>query len=211
MFKTKDASIIMPFKQCHLFVAVFPRFIVFGNCNHDSFVLKQSFIFELCNFKSVFLAIIKILNIFQLDNLEKTTCHQICCHETFSYFWEMKDVFAVKIGIEYNNDIVNSIFLNYDQFNELIYLFKELLLPSLCLKSVHCNFLNKISQLSAIEILELKDDTKLENYIVKNYDDSNTILLKIIFNCNREIVLILSKLHNLVNFEILPNCIDDLF
>jgi len=212
MFETKDAILLVPLRLCNLFIAVFPRLIIFGSLKNDKFLLKETFCIEIGNFQAFYFSILKILSVFQLDSFEENVRQEeLCSFDCFMYHWEMKDTEAVKLVSKTGNEIVHCIQLHYSQFNELIFLFSECILTSLCLRRKELEFCLKISNLNIKEIIELKDPAKLEVYAQESFYNEKFFQLKIIFYYHVDIIIILNKFRNICNVELLPNKIDNLF
>jgi len=213
MFQLKDAILVCPFRLCDLYIAVFPRLILFGPLKNDEFSLKQTFCIDLGNFRSFYHAIVQILSTFELENLTECRNEEFCNFNTFKYLWEMRDTDSVKLKVIYGDEVIQSCLFTYLQFNELIYLFSQFLLLPLKMNMFDLEFLSRISNLNFVEIVQLNDPLKAEDYI-KNmgtiYKD-DYFRLKILLSYHQDLLLILNKMKNLCNISILPNRIDSIF
>jgi len=212
-FHCHDAIIVCPLRLCHLFIGVFPRQILLGPLKNDEFLINEIICIDLANYRSFYHAILQILSTFELENLNQERKEEFCNYSSFKYFWQMQDTNYVKFISLYGDDIVQSFRLNYLEFNEVIYLFSQFVLPSLKLKNCDLDFLSKISNLKFIEIVELTESSKAEIYIKslgQNFKD-DYFRFKILWNYHQDIILILNKIKNLCNTSLLPNQIDNLF
>lgn len=201
------ANILMPLRLTDIFVAAFPRKIIFGVANNNFFKTKQSFCIDLEFLKLFYIAIVQILSNFQSESLEKINCIEIYQYEGLSYYWQMHNTENVKFVLKEGETIVYKLLFNYLQFNELIFVISECILPCLSLKSIELMFLESATKLDVLQLIELNDLQNVQSYVEKLKEPfcKEHFKYKILLHYNLDIIITINRIKFLANDQILPN------
>jgi len=211
-FQLQNAIIVFPLRLTDFFVAAYPRKIVFGPVEKQTFLSKNTICIDLMNFKLFYLAILKILSIFQQDKISISESKDLFSFDSNKFSWHMDSTQCVRFFISSNTDeVIGRLRFDLVEFNELLHLFSHCILPSLLLPNLDLEFLDSVVQLDFLKIIELRDSSKAEKFISKSERFLHkSFSYRILLQCHFDLVIIANKLKSFINDDILPNHFDDI-
>jgi len=201
-------------RKSDIFLSSFPGKIVFGQPNFIGYSKTNSFQYKHNQFFNFYLSIINIVNFFA-SNLNEEKGLILTVSENTIYFWCGKIVESdkvsqkvVKLGIEFDSNILFEIILNGEQFNELIYIFSNLIFSCLCLKSFERQFLEDFAdEISICKLITLNEKKKIK-HVLKSFKEQKKInsvvemnLVQLVLYYN-ELIILYKKMKSLNNPEI---------
>ena len=184
------------------FISSYPGKIIFGEIFDDQFIFERHFIFYRCDYCSFFEAFVKIMkSTRQKDTNAKGV---ILKNDDYTYFWQTfngADGISVKFGIEKNEvDIVYSTIINYQELNNFLDCFKQLITSTLLLRQNEIELFETVSNLDVKTITDLQKQNLPEIYVSfkalklpPKYE--NCILVQM----NLDLILLLHKLNNIID------------
>jgi hypothetical protein len=198
-------------KKSEIFMSSFPGKIVFGEPTFIGYSKSNSFQYKHIQFLDLYLSLLKIVHFFaSTSNIDDKGSILIISENTI-YFWSGK-IFenrkviekVVKLGIEFDSNIIYEIIFNAEQFNEFVYIFAQLMLSCLCLKSFEKQFLEDIANKTPItKLITLTDKRKIKKVIQNEKIDDiikeNLIDLLLYYN---ELIILFKKIQSLHNPQI---------
>jgi len=210
-FNTKDSLLIFPFRQLDAFIAVFARIVVFGTPKDQKFQLNECFFIDLHCVKSFYQAINEILLNWLEEQHASTELNIFGKYDCFTYCWKVLES-KIYLTILIEDETKANYIFSYEQFNELIYLYSNCLLFSLCLPNVDLEFLNLASNLDFLKLIEIYDDEKTEIYLksLKTPFSKDVMKYKTLLYVHFDILIIKNKLQQICNDSLLPNSFKDL-
>ncbi|MBM3938476.1 MAG: hypothetical protein FJ333_07480 [Sphingomonadales bacterium] len=207
-YRLKNALILYPLRLSDLFIASYARKILLGICCDDEkFSIKTSLIFSLNHTKVIFTEIVNILKALAFDKPTATPYKLLCSYDNFTYLWQINDSGNVQLASSLNDTLIVTYVFSYEQFNELLFLFSQCLIPTLCLKDEESEFLEELTELSFVELVKLKEPIKAKQFLKTKPFNQKYFKLKIL-TYHLDIVLIINKIKGFCNPSILPNKID---
>ncbi|MBM3938148.1 MAG: hypothetical protein FJ333_05775 [Sphingomonadales bacterium] len=210
MFDIKNATLTL-ISDSNLFCSAYPSLIILGEIENSIYITKKSIVIyknEYCTLYTSLLNIVHCLaesrpqNNVIIDNLSEKTGLLIQRHDNI-YSWKVKYAADSTPQIYFINEIntncINIIFLSVPQFNDLVHIISQLILPSLCLKPTILRYLKLVSRLDGKEIIKIKTITDCENLLLKlNMEEDISVYIYYY----REILLVVNKLSSLYNPDI---------
>jgi len=209
-YHLKDSLVTMPLRTIALYIAVFPRQIVFGSAENDKIGLKSCIVIDISSMKEFYKCFLLIISNFAKDKIKEVINIDVTSYESCNYSFIMRDTNAVVMAVTINEEAVSQFCLNYPQFNELLHLISEVIFISLNLKSHHMDFLSFVSKHELTEIVELRNPSKVESFCqkLKAPFDSDLLILRTVLLYHLDLIVIFKKLKGFVNIQFLPNQID---
>jgi len=194
MFSIKNSLVTLSLLKRDFFISSFPGKIVFGEVFDGKFEAYKHFLLFRCNYCKFYE---KVVDIVRATRDEKRSRDVILAEDIFTYYWQIHET-GVKLMIEkFETDLVFSTLFTFEEFNNLLDCFKELLLSSLLLKTRDIDIINKISSLDLKQIIEMQNSSQCEEFkklLAITSDYNQHILVKM----NYDIILLLHKLNHVV-------------
>jgi len=202
-----DAYIVMPMRTIDIFIASFPRKIVFGRIQNKKFTLKHSIIFDLSNIKVIYTSIMKIITNFAKDQLDSPEVSLLAEYDSYKYMVKMSSSETVNFEITIGSVLQSAFSFDYTQFNEFLFILSEIFLSCLSLKEDHTKFLSFLSNQDFKTIFDLQESSKADSFLEKHkvLDACNYKLLILHYI---DVIIIVHKFKSFTNVQLLPNKID---
>jgi hypothetical protein len=202
----------------NLFISAFPGKIVLGETNYLGY--KKNFTLTFFHFQLVYfyLSIVKIIEYFSCDSSDEQGII-ISINKNYLYYWCGKSVFiedteekVVKIGIQQNDEITFELIFTAIELNEMIFVLPQIIISSLCLKTIERNSFDILLSEASNIIVSLNNKKNCEKYIKKKVKVDEVIQENIadLFIYYNEIILIVHKLKTLYNSEMNQSNIEKL-
>jgi len=210
---TTLTAILLFLTNNNLWCAAYPTVVVFGETDGTRFVTKKYFSFFKSDFVLLYKSLITICHTIAqnsvTNNLQDTKGIILSRYDAI-YAWcacTVDSKLHVSFTIELSLETVYKVTFSLEDFNDLIFIFSKLLIPSLCLESNITNSLHRACTYSLNELKSLNTMEDCEAFVKKhNLDEKCNIYLMYY----KEIIIIVHKLISLYNPQIKINLIEDI-
>ena len=204
----QNAVVTLSLKQADLHISAFPQKLLFGEIDDNCGIFKTNkhFIIPFYQFHCWYLAFTEIIDIISGES-KKTQNIIVQFNDNTLYFWKFLESKNICFGIEVNNECKYQTHFNLIEFNDLIWLLKQLIFKTLPLKPHQEMLFHSASLLNTAELLGLKEDFACKKFIEKTFQDSERFLCLDILSCQiliqyyLEIIVLHHKINSLYNTE----------
>lgn len=212
MFQFQNAKLLIPLRLSDLFEASYPRKIIFGCYEESNFSFKKSIIVDLENIQKFYQNIIELISAFQNDPVTPTEPKRFAFYDNYDYSWQISLAGNICFIVSCKDEILSKFSFQFEQFNELLFVFTQCILPSLCLSNEELDFLTLASKSKFLSLIELKNSSEIETFIseLNPKYKKEYFKYKILILYHLDIILIINKLNEFCNVELLPNQIESL-
>ena len=163
--ETKNSLLKIHSKIQSLLFCAFVNKIVFGKCEEDKFVNRKYFEIIINEIAEVFCALFYIVKAFST----KSDASGVLCKksEILLYTWEVNhknNEVIIALKISENNETKFELSISILEFNDLVFLLGNLILPSLNLKGHTQKAFQMISEMDLDQINKLKQEKQMKKF-----------------------------------------------
>ena len=198
-------------KSSDIFISSYPGKVIFGNISRHRYAKCSYFQFLTFELYYLYLSLVSIIKALLSSENELSKKLILKVNEDLSYWWSIVTVNlpneerkCVQILLQ-NSSLNYRITFTLDQLNDFISALSEIIVPTLCLKSVEREFFEFVSDQEILNIINL--DRKNGLLLLMNFNEKYNINIDSLDELNiletiiyyKEIILIFKKIQSLVN------------
>ena len=211
-FCLEKSSLTLALKKDFCFISSFAGFFLFGFVDKNHYEKKKFFQFSHFELPQLYKAVLKMIHFMANESeiLEKTEVIQKQIQNCEITYFICGNTNANKKTVKFClevNSVVFDLSLTYFELNDFLYCMTDIVIASLCLKSIEKEMVYNIISQPLEDLILYENCVNAKNYILMNYDKTvcsatienmTTVLVHYNF-----IIIILHKFKSLVNKDIL--------